>query len=98
MVFTMIRLVLMISFLAILPTTFAQPIQQRMAVLELKNKAGFSRAEVEYLSGLLRRLASSELAQNFIVYDKQNITELLPPGVNYEDCEGSMRRRNRSKY
>lgn len=82
------RLLLFFIFILTLPSTFAQPIEERMAVLELKNKAGFSREEVEYLSSLLRRLASSELAQSFIVYDKENITELLPPDVNLEDCEG----------
>ena len=74
----MIRLILILSLLMIHSIALAQQASERMAVLELKNKAEFTNEEVEYLSGLLRRLASSELAQNFIVYDKQNITELLP--------------------
>ena len=84
----MTRFLTLLLFVMSLPTAFSQAIEERMAVLELKNKAGFSREEVEYLSSLLRRLASSELSQSFIVYDKENIRELLPPDVSLEDCVG----------
>jgi TolB-like protein len=61
---------------------------QRIAVLELANPAGLARQEVQYLSDLLRRLASSELAQNFLVIDKANVLELLPPERTLEECIG----------
>ena len=62
--------------------------EQRIAVLELSNHANLSQAEVNYLSDLLRRLASSELAQEFLVMDKENIITLLPPDRKLEDCVG----------
>lgn len=63
-------------------------VDQRIAVLELSNPARLEKQEVQYLSDLLRRLASSELAQNFLVIDKANILELLPPDKTIEDCIG----------
>jgi TolB-like protein len=62
---------------------------RRIAVLELSNPAGLSKQEVDYLSDLLRQLASSELAQSFLVMDKANILTLLPPEKSIEDCIGS---------
>ena len=61
---------------------------QRIAVLELDNPAGLSKQEVNYLSDLMRRLASSELAQSFLVINKANILTLLPPEQTPEDCIG----------
>ena len=61
---------------------------QRIAVLELSNPAGLEKQEVLYLSDLLRRLTSSELAQTFLVIDKANILELLPPDKTLEECIG----------
>ena len=62
---------------------------QRIAVLELSNPAGLTKQEVTYLSDLLRRLASSELAQSFLVIDKANVLELLPPEKTLEECIGA---------
>ena len=61
---------------------------KRIAVLKLSNPAGLSEQEVNYLSDLMRRLASSELAQSFLVMDKENILTLLPPEKSIEDCVG----------
>ena len=43
---------------------------------------------MNYLSDLLRRLASSELTQNFLIMDKENILTLPPPEKSVEDCVG----------
>ena len=61
---------------------------KRIAVLELSNPARLSKQEVTYLSDLIRQLASSKLAQEFLVMDKANILTLLPPDIDLETCVG----------
>ena len=82
-------IVLLACVVTLLSSSFVQAqSEQRIAVLELSNRTTLSQEEVTYLSDLLRRLASSELAQTFLVIDKENIVTLLPPDRKLEDCVG----------
>ena len=57
--------------------------------LDLKKKVSLS--DRQYLTNVLREEAVKELPalQNFTIMTRENIREMLPPGKDIEDCEGS---------
>ena len=70
-------------------------IATHVAVLEtvadpsVKKKVSFP--DRQYLTNVLREEAVKELpaSQNYTIMTRENIREMLPPGKNIEDCEGS---------
>ncbi len=60
--------------------------KERLAVLMLRNRINMSREETEYLTGLVRRIASKRLAQDYLIMTQENIDVLLPPDTNLEEC------------
>ncbi len=68
----------------------AQAGAARLAVLELRNDAGLSVAEMAYLTDRVRGDASQDLSPGaFLVMTRESIQELLPPGVRLVDCLSS---------
>ena len=69
----------------------------KLAVLELRNDAGLSAAEIAYLTDRVRGDASQALPSSaFLVMTRESIQDLLPPGVRLVDCLSSrMRGRGR---
>jgi TolB-like protein len=62
----------------------------KLAVLELRNDAGLSIAEMAYLTDRVRGDATQTLpASAFLVMTRESIQELLPPGVKLVDCLSS---------
>jgi hypothetical protein len=62
----------------------------KLAVLELRNDAGLSAAEVAYLTDRVRGDASRALPSSaFLVMTRESIQDLLPPGVKLVDCLSS---------
>jgi TolB-like protein len=62
----------------------------KLAVLELRNDAGLSVAEMAYLTDRVRGDASQNLPSSaFLVMTRESIQELLPPGVRLVDCLSS---------
>ena len=62
----------------------------KLAVLELRNDAGLSTAEMAYLTDRVRGYASQVLFSSaFLVMTRESIQELLPPGVKLVDCLSS---------
>ena len=62
---------------------------ERVAVLNLKNNAGVKTGEISYLTQVLRQAANLLPTEHYLVMTKNNITELLPPNVRLEDCQGA---------
>ena len=62
--------------------------KERVAVLHLKNSAGVKAGEVSYLTQVLRQAANRLSPERYLVMTRHNITELLPPNVELEDCQG----------
>ena len=68
----------------------AHAVTAKLAVLELRNDAGLSAAEIAYLTDRVRADASQALpAGAFLVMTRESIEELLPPGVKLVDCLSS---------
>jgi formylglycine-generating enzyme required for sulfatase activity len=63
--------------------------RERVAVLEIVNKANLPRAEVSYLTNLIRQAASRLPHRRYEVITRENVRALLPPGKKLEDCIGS---------
>jgi hypothetical protein len=63
--------------------------KQRVAVLDLQNRARLDQESVSYLSNLVRQAASRLPSQEYSVMTKDNIQVMLPPDVQIEDCQGS---------
>jgi hypothetical protein len=62
----------------------------KLAVLELRDDAGLSVAEMAYLTDRVRGDASQALPSGaFLVMTRESIQELLPPGVKLVDCLSS---------
>ncbi len=60
---------------------------QRLAVIELGNSAGLSDEEAYYLTDLVRGAARKSLPrESYIVMTRENIEELLPPGMDLHKC------------
>ena len=88
-----IRLMSLVSLLCMLCCPIAlnahgeTPSQrERVAVLSLQNRIDMSREETSYLTGLVRRVASKQLTQRYLVMTQENIEVLLPPDTKLEDC------------
>ena len=62
---------------------------ERIAVLELGNKAGVDEGELGYLTDLLRQAAGRLPKEHYLVMTKDNILVMLPPGKTLKDCEGT---------
>ena len=62
--------------------------KDRIAVIGLKNKAGVKQNELNYLSDILRDVASKLPNQKYSVMTEDNIQVMLPPETKLEDCEG----------
>lgn len=60
--------------------------QERLAVLTLQNRINMSLEETQYLTSLVRRIASKRLAHRYLVMTQENIEVLLPPDTKLEDC------------
>ncbi len=72
------------------PTAYAQAKDiERVAVLDLANKAGVNQSELGYLTDLLRQAAGKLPKEHYGVLTKDNILVMLPPGKTIEDCVGS---------
>ncbi len=63
--------------------------KERIAVLDLKNRAGVKDSELLYLTSLIRQAAGRLPSDRFSVMTKDNILVLLPPGTQIEDCVGT---------
>ena len=63
-------------------------VKQRLAVLELNNRAQLTGEESKYLTDLLRRTTSELLRGKLVVMTRENIQVMLPPGRALEDCVG----------
>lgn len=64
--------------------------KKKVGVLELRNEAGLPDQEADFLTEKVRIVARRNLPQDyFIIMTKENITELLPPNVNLEECVGA---------
>ena len=59
--------------------------RERVAVLEIVNKANLPRAEVSYLTNLIRQAASRLPHRRYEVITRENVRALLPPGKKLED-------------
>lgn len=62
--------------------------QERIAVLQMVNRAGFKADEVSYLTNSIRQTLSTKSGPRFLVMTQENILKLLPPDVKLEDCVG----------
>ena len=71
------------------PKPKPKPIQDRVAVLELRNLARLDRGEVSYLSNLLRQAAGRLPQSRFLVMTNDNLEALLPPEVDLESCDST---------
>jgi len=59
----------------------------RVAVLELRNRAGLTNDEADYLTDKVRDAASRSLAnRGFLIITRESMEELLPPGTNLTEC------------
>ena len=63
--------------------------KERIAVIDLKNKAGVNEGELNYLSSLLRQAAGRLPQSKYSVMTQDNILVLLPPDTKLEDCVGT---------
>ena len=61
--------------------------KERIAVLGLKNRAGVKQGELNYLSEVLRGVASQLPSQKYSVMTEDNILVMLPPNTKIEDCQ-----------
>ena len=62
--------------------------KQRLAVLELENRAQLTTEEARYLTDFLRRTTSGLLKSKVIVMTRENVQVMLPPDKKLEDCQG----------
>ena len=77
---------LAMTLFALRPDLYAADLQ-RIAVIELGNSAGWSDDEAYYLTDLVRGAARSSLPrESYIVMTRENIEELLPPGMDLHKC------------
>jgi len=65
----------------------AEALEQRVAILQLKNRLEVSAAEIDYLTSVVRLEAAKALPDSFLVMTQENIVSLLPPEQRLEDCE-----------
>ncbi|MFN3200001.1 MAG: hypothetical protein ACE366_16515 [Bradymonadia bacterium] len=72
----------------IFTTSSAAASKKRIAVLEFANAAGLNQAEVDYLANLVRGEALNLDQSTYLVMTRENILEMLPPGVDLASCEG----------
>ena len=63
--------------------------KERIAVLGLKNKAGVNQGELNYLSEVIRGVASKLPKMRYSVMTEDNILVMLPPETKLEDCQDS---------
>ena len=63
-------------------------VKQRLAVLELNNRAQLTGEESKYLTDLLRRTTSELLRDKLAVMTRENIQVMLPPDRTLEECVG----------
>ncbi|MCA9526209.1 MAG: hypothetical protein KC549_07915, partial [Myxococcales bacterium] len=67
-------------------TAHARP---RVAVLELRNPAGLTPAEVRFFGDVVRTAALRTLAERALVLTRENLAAQLPPGTDLSACEGA---------
>ncbi len=73
-------------FLA-LPASLSAVGELKVGVLELRNEAGITDQEAKYLTDRVRDVASRSLARHgFLVMTRENIREMLPPGMDLAKC------------
>jgi TolB-like protein len=84
------RLILCLVLILLLCSTLSSAAsKQRIAVLDLANRAEIHEREVDYIGDLVRSAVRRSLGTNdFIVMTRENILELLPEGQTLSDCEG----------
>jgi hypothetical protein len=63
--------------------------KEKVAILELHNKAGLPVDEVQYLTDLVRQAGGRLPSDRYLVLTQENINVLLPPGTEIEDCVGT---------
>ena len=73
------------------PAAAAGP--EKIAVLSLGDGAGISATEIAYLTDRIRGIAleldPTQPPTQFLVMTRENILEMLPPGVDLASCEGA---------
>jgi len=60
--------------------------EERVATLQIENRAELSKSDVQYLSDLVQQAALRLPTSRFSVMTNDNIQVMLPPGTRLEDC------------
>lgn len=83
-----IHLIVFSVLIAVIPAGSAIAAQQSLvAVLELRNEAGFTDQEAFYLTDKVRDAASRTLAKSgFLIITRESMEQLLPQGTKLTDC------------
>ncbi|MFN3201453.1 MAG: outer membrane beta-barrel protein [Bradymonadia bacterium] len=63
--------------------------RKKIAVLEFINTAGLTEPEAKYVPDLVRGEATRLPQGGYLIMTRENILEMLPPGVDLASCEGS---------
>ena len=71
--------------------SFAAYVAVLETVSDEKAKDSVSLSDRQFLTNVLREQAVKELpaSQNYTIMTRENIQQMLPPGVSIEECEGS---------
>ncbi|MFN3199676.1 MAG: SUMF1/EgtB/PvdO family nonheme iron enzyme [Bradymonadia bacterium] len=89
----MSKLMWMVAAISLLGAVNAQadtrPVLKKLAVLEFTNVAELKRTEVEFLTDLVRSESLKRLQGRCLILSRENILEMLPPGVDLASCEGA---------
>jgi TolB-like protein len=71
----------------VLPVSLSAIGELKVGVLELRNEAEITDQEAKYLTDRVRDVASRSLARRgFLVMTRENIKEMLPPGMDLAKC------------
>ena len=78
-------------FLLLSSNSFAAYVAVLETVSDEKAKDSVSLSDRQFLTNVLREQAVKELpaTQNYTIMTRENIQQMLPPGVSIEECEGS---------
>ena len=60
--------------------------EERVATLQIENRAGLAQSDVQYLSDLVQQAALRLPTDRFSVMTNENMEVMLPPGTRLADC------------
>jgi formylglycine-generating enzyme required for sulfatase activity len=83
------RRVTMCAALVVMSLSASAVAKKKLAVLEFGNGADLKAREVAFMVDVVRGEAVKLDQSKFLIMTKENILEMLPPGIDYAECQGA---------